>query len=288
MTEKNKERETLYSAAINCPHEIDSNRIVLHYDSKQPGHNALAQLGNRLDAALQAGGQPVAIHQCMCNDDDDAEHDQSGKYLWMDVSKEAFEALRMRSDVRSRIVYSAPATPLAESRQRVSLSDGWIPVADHLPTAEKDYLVKGIKHSGLYHDVAGLFNGKWMSQVTQDECKFEVSHWMPLPPADARASSSQKVELDVGLISRAIVDGFKEQYDLPGGYPAESHLIDCISQEIESSISRASSSRAEVEIPAAKPLPDLMLATYHEAVGWNACRDAMLSAAEAPKGDQHD
>lgn len=42
------ERGAFLHAAINCPHEIDSNRVVLHYDDKQPGHNALAQLGDRL------------------------------------------------------------------------------------------------------------------------------------------------------------------------------------------------------------------------------------------------
>lgn len=29
-------------------------------------------------------------------------------------------------------------------------------------------------------------------------------------------------------------------------------------------------------VPEPKPLPDLLLATYHEARGWNACREAML------------
>ena len=32
------------------------------------------------------------------------------------------------------------------------------------------------------------------------------------------------------------------------------------------------------QIPPEKPLPDLMMASYHEAVGWNACRDAMIAA----------
>jgi hypothetical protein len=44
--------QALYMAAINCPHEIDSNRVVLHFDAKQPGHNALNQLSRRLDAAM--------------------------------------------------------------------------------------------------------------------------------------------------------------------------------------------------------------------------------------------
>ncbi len=86
-----------------------------------------------------------------------------------------------------------PVSVSADARngEGVALS-GWIAVADSLPTAEKDYLVKGIKHSGLYHDIAGLFHGKWMSQVTQDECKFEVSHWMPLPTLAAPAAPAPK------------------------------------------------------------------------------------------------
>ena len=37
-------------------------------------------------------------------------------------------------------------------------------------------------------------------------------------------------------------------------------------------------------VPEEKPLPELMLASYHEAVGWNACRAAMLAAAQAKGG----
>lgn len=44
--------QSLHHAAINCGHEIDSDRIVLHYDDRQLGHNALSQLGMRLDAEL--------------------------------------------------------------------------------------------------------------------------------------------------------------------------------------------------------------------------------------------
>ena len=43
--------QPLHVAAINCPHEIDKDKIVLHFDSKQPGKNALAQLAARLQAA---------------------------------------------------------------------------------------------------------------------------------------------------------------------------------------------------------------------------------------------
>lgn len=39
------------------------------------------------------------------------------------------------------------------------------------------------------------------------------------------------------------------------------------------------------KIPDAKPLPDLMMASYHEAIGWNAYREAMLTAALQEKGN---
>lgn len=37
---------------------------------------------------------------------------------------------------------------------------------------------------------------------------------------------------------------------------------------------------ARVRIPDAKPLPGLMMPSYHEAIGWNACRTAMLAASQ--------
>lgn len=61
------EREELYRAAINCPHEIDRDKIVLHFDPKQDGHNALNQLGRRLDAAAaspKASSPAPAAGQC--------------------------------------------------------------------------------------------------------------------------------------------------------------------------------------------------------------------------------
>lgn len=51
MTTKPK-MPPLYFAAINCPHSIDDQTITLQFDSGQPGHNALDQLGKRLDAVM--------------------------------------------------------------------------------------------------------------------------------------------------------------------------------------------------------------------------------------------
>ena len=41
-------------------------------------------------------------------------------------------------------------------------------------------------------------------------------------------------------------------------------------------------------IPAEKPLPELMMASYHEAIGWNACRQALLAAAPSAGGQGGD
>lgn len=48
----------LLLAIINCGHEIDSSRVLLHFDAKQEGHNALNQLSRRIEGVLQA--QPAA------------------------------------------------------------------------------------------------------------------------------------------------------------------------------------------------------------------------------------
>ena len=48
---------------------------------------------------------------------------------------------------------------------------------------------------------------------------------------------------------------------------------------------RALYDRPEPSVPDEKPLPDLMMASYHEAIGWNACRAAMIAAAPATHQD---
>lgn len=44
----------LHLQVINCPHSISDHEIVLRFDPKMPGHNALDQLANRLAAAPSA------------------------------------------------------------------------------------------------------------------------------------------------------------------------------------------------------------------------------------------
>ena len=47
--------ESLYQRALDCPHSITDKRIVLNYDSRKPGNNALDQLARRLRVPAQPG-----------------------------------------------------------------------------------------------------------------------------------------------------------------------------------------------------------------------------------------
>ena len=71
---------------------------------------------------------------------------------------------------------------------------GWIPVTERLPEVETDVLVRGVRRNEVMHRVAGLFNGEWSSQETEDLLLGEVTHWMPLPAAPAAHDKQSGVE----------------------------------------------------------------------------------------------
>ena len=77
-------------------------------------------------------------------------------------------------------ILSAPSTPATVQ------GDGWIPVSERLPEPETDVLVRGVRRNEVMHNVAGVFNGEWSSQETEDLIRGEVTHWMPLPAAPGR------------------------------------------------------------------------------------------------------
>lgn len=57
----------------------------------------------------------------------------------------------------------------------------WIPCSERLPAEETDVHVCGIRHGyRRFQTVAGIFNGEWMSEETQELTKGDITHWMPL------------------------------------------------------------------------------------------------------------
>lgn len=68
-------RPDLLKAAINCPHQITEKSVILHFDEKAHGHNALQQLGNRLERELHtaaaSNGDLVIIRAAITDDKND-------------------------------------------------------------------------------------------------------------------------------------------------------------------------------------------------------------------------
>jgi len=75
-----------------------------------------------------------------------------------------------------------PLEPLVRAVQAMRTQEpNWINTRDEVPVGSQDVLVRGIYHGALKHDIAGLFNGVWKSQVTEDEVRFVVLDWMVIP-----------------------------------------------------------------------------------------------------------
>lgn len=91
---------------------------------------------------------------------------------------------RCKADERWNVpLYTAPQPAPAQDVA------GWIPVTERLPEVETDVLVRGVRRNEVMHRVAGLFNGEWSSQETEDLLLGEVTHWMPLPAAPALSAA---------------------------------------------------------------------------------------------------
>jgi hypothetical protein len=93
------------------------------------------------------------------------------------------------TDQQIREIRDATLAPLfARAIERAAIEAyqrrQWISVEDRLPPAETDVLVKVASKQGPQgFDVAGIFHERWMSQATEGDVRWPVTHWMPLPPA---------------------------------------------------------------------------------------------------------
>lgn len=88
--------------------------------------------------------------------------------------------VRKESGAWLPMVTTTQAEAYADARVREA--QRWISVEDRLPEPETDVLVKcSSKFGHLGFDIAGIFRGEWLSQITERDCRWPVSHWMPLP-----------------------------------------------------------------------------------------------------------
>ena len=61
---------------------------------------------------------------------------------------------------------------------------GWISVNDQLPDEETDVVIYQYSEGfGHHFAVAGLFGDAWLSAETEDDSRFEPTHWHALPAA---------------------------------------------------------------------------------------------------------
>ncbi|MBR8652135.1 hypothetical protein KDH83_02295, partial [Achromobacter sp. Marseille-Q0513] len=124
-------------------------------------------------------------------------------------------------------------------------------------------------------------------QAYQDR-RNQATEWGPMPEgteADNPTSSAPvagEYTSAMGEAAEAYLNSFPYAHKLPAQFRWA---------DLWAAMSGAAPQASEAvrpNIPPEKPLPDLMMATYHEAVGWNACRAAMLRSmplASAPVAD---
>lgn len=158
------------------PYEAPREKIEALF--KQLGFNGQVSVGEILDAALtalkaQQVGQEPAVPECVERIRTLLPRFEAG-VNW--TGEDAAELAEAAYDA-AELLTTKPAPD-----QDVA---GWIPVTERLPEVETDVLVRGVRRNEVMHRVAGLFNGEWSSQETEDLLLGEVTHWMPLPAAPA-------------------------------------------------------------------------------------------------------
>ena len=176
------------------------------------------------------------------------------------------------AELQSAIRQAEQALSLGGLWQAMSATGEPVKVAPYNPTEEMRWAMKRIDPALSSDQCRALWSAAWSASPS--------TH-----PAPSVPTTSEPVDFPAG----AIVNG-RTLMDRIEAYPFESeggdlrmcsdwhelrrcfeHLADYVSP------------RPAPSVPDEKPLPDLMMASYHEAIGWNACRAAMLAAK-----DKHD
>jgi hypothetical protein len=95
----------------------------------------------------------------------------------------------------ARIVDGIASPSPAAPKDAQGVVPEWFSVNNSLPEVETDVLVFGKRGDAICYSVAGIFTGdthvplgsltgrEWLAQNSEEELRFIVSHWMPLPSA---------------------------------------------------------------------------------------------------------
>ena len=95
--------------------ELEVRYVRVGQDDNYIRADDLTRIVKDVEAALRAQTDAKPIYQTMCTDEDEVEHDQSSRNLWMDVPERVFKHLKKRQDMRFRIVYTHPAPEAAQT-----------------------------------------------------------------------------------------------------------------------------------------------------------------------------
>ncbi|WP_413460198.1 hypothetical protein [Herbaspirillum huttiense] len=70
-----------------------------------------------------------------------------------------------------------------------TVSGDWIDVENTQPPHEVDVLVKCRNGASVTYDIAGLFHGEWLSQITEKPCRHDVIAWKHIDAGSKEAAS---------------------------------------------------------------------------------------------------
>lgn len=163
----------VFRAVIDCAHQITDECVILRFDPREPGHNALNQLHRRLDAAVNP---PIS--------DGDAR------------LKIACAALEFIVNDYPRQTNEGAQRRAAEALAQIgnTNSGGWVSVKDRLPPNAEHVLIATTIWADA-HDAIRC-EGYWMNlsmAIEQEDSDNEVTHWhvKPISPNDGRVPVEQ-------------------------------------------------------------------------------------------------
>ncbi|WP_321853141.1 hypothetical protein [Burkholderia cenocepacia] len=248
--------------------ETDDGRVISDEQKQQALRDGGASASSvrpfsialgRIGAVPAMAAEAVAIYQCMATDDDEAEHMQSGRDLWMDVPRDAYEKLSKRSDVRSRIVYAAPQPAQASS------------IIEAIAMQWDECMFEGIGHD---IDIGAAIRDAWKrlsGSSAQADARIDVEAMLRACVPGGDICDPQR-----------IADSIREWFDEHGQNAAQAAIL--TREEIGEAWRQGGSVGVEMALRSAAAQADARDYAMGHCDGWNECLEAQASQADARVG----